>query len=358
MDEKKVTTSWRRGSLFGPLLLIVIGLVFLLRNLGVLDGGVWDIVIRLWPVLLIMMGLDSIYKREGFVGAVFLIGLGIIFLLANFGYLNVGVWQLVLKLWPVMIIAIGFDLIFGRRSAWASLFGVLLIIAILIGVLWVSDLRIGGGDQLTGEQLNQSLQGATQARVDVSFNAGAFKLDSMSDDGSLVRGSIMAGRGHQVTADFNLSGDTAVYSLRDNAVTVFNYPTNQSDYTWDLLLNQSIPTDLRFNMGAGSAELDLSELQISGLDVSMGVGRTVVTLPEQGSLDVSISGAIGELVIQVPGGSEVQVESDIALAGINVPAGYERSDDTYTSPGYDSAAERITVNVNLAIGSVRVVDIP
>lgn len=358
MDETKTITPRRRGSLFGPLLLIVIGIIFLLRNMGALTGDVWDIVLRLWPVLLIVMGLDSIYKREGFVGATFLIGLGIVFLLSNFGYLGMGVWQLVLRLWPVLIIAVGFDMIFGRRSAWASLIGVFLIIAILIGVLWFGGLRATSGELLSGEQVSQSLEGASQARVELSFNAGSLRLEGMSSKGELISGNVMTGRGHRVTDDFNLSGNTAVYSLRDDAVAVFGYTQDTSDYTWDLKLNQEIPTDLQFNMGAGNAEINLSEMQISDLEVSMGAGKTVVTLPQEGSLDVKISGAVGELVIQVPQGSGVNVESDIALASIDVPEGYVKDDGNYSSPDYDSAGERINVDVNLAIGSVKVVEVP
>jgi hypothetical protein len=46
--------------MFG-IILVIIGLVFLLRNLGLITGDIWDIV---WPCLLIAIGLKFIFRRK------------------------------------------------------------------------------------------------------------------------------------------------------------------------------------------------------------------------------------------------------------------------------------------------------
>ena len=43
------------------LLLIIIGLVYLLKNLGFISGGVWGII---WPLILVALGLYLILKRR------------------------------------------------------------------------------------------------------------------------------------------------------------------------------------------------------------------------------------------------------------------------------------------------------
>ena len=53
MPERPV----RHGGLVGPAILIGLGVVFLLNNLGMLDWGIWNILLRLWPLLLIAIGL-------------------------------------------------------------------------------------------------------------------------------------------------------------------------------------------------------------------------------------------------------------------------------------------------------------
>ena len=41
--------------------LIIIGAVFLLKNLGIMPSIAWDIV---WPIVLIVVGLVMIFKRK------------------------------------------------------------------------------------------------------------------------------------------------------------------------------------------------------------------------------------------------------------------------------------------------------
>jgi hypothetical protein len=52
--------------MFG-LILIALGVLFLLKNLGIISGSVWDI---FWPILLIVLGLEilisTLRKRKFF----------------------------------------------------------------------------------------------------------------------------------------------------------------------------------------------------------------------------------------------------------------------------------------------------
>lgn len=47
--------------IFG-LILIIIGAIFLLQNLGYISEGVWSII---WPAILIVIGLGMLLKRKG-----------------------------------------------------------------------------------------------------------------------------------------------------------------------------------------------------------------------------------------------------------------------------------------------------
>ena len=59
----------RRGGLVGPIILITLGVVFLMNNLGVLDWSVWVVIFRLWPVLLVAAGLDLLLGRRSVWGS-------------------------------------------------------------------------------------------------------------------------------------------------------------------------------------------------------------------------------------------------------------------------------------------------
>ena len=45
--------------MFVGLLVLVVGVVFLLQNLGYISGSVWNIV---WPAIIIVVGLSMIFR--------------------------------------------------------------------------------------------------------------------------------------------------------------------------------------------------------------------------------------------------------------------------------------------------------
>lgn len=104
-----------KRSLSGPnvwlaVAMIAIGVLFLLDNFGYFDiGSVW----HFWPVILIAIGVvrltSSNYRERG--SATFLIGMGGIFLLLNMGFLD---WHTIWQFWPVILIFIGISIIIGR----------------------------------------------------------------------------------------------------------------------------------------------------------------------------------------------------------------------------------------------------
>jgi hypothetical protein len=54
---------WQGGFMW-PLILITAGVVFLLNNFGVLPWNSWDSIWRLWPLLLVVWGLQAIFGRS------------------------------------------------------------------------------------------------------------------------------------------------------------------------------------------------------------------------------------------------------------------------------------------------------
>jgi hypothetical protein len=95
----------RHFSIFWPVLLITVGIVLFLNNTGTISGDTWDVIWNLWPLLFIIGGIDGLVNRSGFAGPVVGIGLGTIFLLGNFGYLPVPAFEVLIKFWPVLLIA-------------------------------------------------------------------------------------------------------------------------------------------------------------------------------------------------------------------------------------------------------------
>jgi hypothetical protein len=344
-----------RGSIFWPILLITLGAVFLLRNVGGLSGDAWDNLLRLWPVLLIALGLDSLYRREGVAGAVFWIGLGVVFLLANLGMFAWNVWDVVFNLWPILLIAIGLDIVLGRRSTWGAILAMVLLVAILAGALWFMGGGVPAGQALGGEEISQALGGATEAVVALKPAVGSLRVGALPEGGqALAAGTIRERSGETVRQDYRIEQGRANFGLHTEGVTVFYRPGGSRGPDWDLDLTPAIPLEMQVGLGAGEIVLDLSGLQISRLDVDLGMGRTQITLPSTGQFEADVSGAMGEMVIIVPEGAQVRIESDSGLAAVEAPGSFRRDGNTYTTSGYASASERIDLHVSQAIGKITI----
>jgi len=193
-----------RPSIFWALLLIVIGVVLLLNSLKIIEGNVIEFILKLWPLLFIIGGLDNIIRGKGWVWAVISLGLGTIFLLASFDFLPWSSLNLLLKLWPLLLVALGLDLIFQGRSPAATIIGVLLGILIVLAVGWYAitstpEMRIGN------TPVTQSLEGATSAYVRISDPAGNMEISSGAGDGVLLEGTVDLLRNASLSQHYEVS---------------------------------------------------------------------------------------------------------------------------------------------------------
>lgn len=350
-NERQPSIRRQRGSLFWPLLLIVVGVIFLLNNTGLLSGDAWALVARFWPLFFIFAGLDSIWKGEGVVGSVFSIGLASAFLLSNLGVISISVWGTLMRLWPLFLVAFGFDLLIGRRSWLASIIGSVAILAILGGSLYFMGVRVTTYQTIDAQELRQELaSGITTARIDLQPAVGNLRLRKTNEPAALVTGSAPAATNFTISQLYEEDGDQASFSLRTDNALIFA-PVHENSYPWDLGLTGAIPLDLSLSMGAGSLNLDLTGLLIQRLQVELGVGQATITLPADSNFSGEIRTGVGELILIIPNGVQVQIEVEKALSTVNVGSGIVQDGKIYTSGG-GGVDYRIVLKLQQAIGSI------
>ncbi len=300
-------------------------------------------------------GTDGNWHRAGLVGPVVLIGLGALWLLSNLGLLAINLWETLFRLWPLLLIAAGVDILLRRqRGGWTYALRLALVVAILAGGVWLlapgtSPVR---GQPLAGEQIARPLNGATRAHVTLAPAAGQLRLRALRDSRDLVHGTVGLTGSERVLSDFKLEAGAATYSLRTGGALVIPLGWKQGQGRWDLALNPDPALDLEISLGAGELDLDLTGLHLTGLEVSLGVGQTTVTLPASGRFRAAISGAIGQIVVVIPPGMAARIEVNTAIGSRNLPAGYTRDGDAYTSPGFETAENRVELEISQAIGEV------
>ncbi len=105
----------KQGKIFG-ILLILIGLLIILGNLGVIDIGIWQIIGTYWPMILVTAGFYNIITNPaGKIGGFIVLGIGVLFQLNNLDRLDVFAD---ISIWPIILILLGVGLLFrgGDRA--------------------------------------------------------------------------------------------------------------------------------------------------------------------------------------------------------------------------------------------------
>lgn len=109
---------------------------------------------------------------------------------------------------------------------------------------------------------------------------------------------------------------------------------------------------------AGAAEftaLSLGNLNADRISVEAGVGEVTLDLTGAWRRDaeVSVDMGLGALHLRFPEGLGVRLERESFLVTLD-PQGLTRRGDAYVSPNWDEADRRVTVHIEAAVGSVDV----
>jgi len=352
-------TYKHRRSIFFPLLLVVIGIVLLLNTLHIIEGASWEVVIRLWPILLIIGGLDSLFQREGYVSSVLGIGLGFLFLAYYFNYLrpwDIHLWD-ILRLWPILLLAWGFDILVGRRTIWSMALGVVIGLGLLAGLFWLltNPMSVSGRTEIT--QIEQTVGEEETVEVDLSMVSAKLNLSDGSDESMLITGQAKMLQNVNIEPSYSLQGSKGIFRLNGENIEGIFLSGNASKV--DLELNPSIPLTLYTEVNAGEQDVDLSELKVERFTLDQSVGQVVLTLPEEEGYHGSVNLPVGELVIKVPEDSEVRIAFSKGLTVLSYPSDYTRRGDVISSPGVDDEGDNVaTLQVSVPLGVLEIVEVP
>jgi hypothetical protein len=122
---------------------------------------------------------------------------------------------------------------------------------------------------------------------------------------------------------------------------------------WDLRLNNEIPMDLSVNMGAGTSDLQLAGLSLTGLDVSLGAGESTIDLSGgwASDLDATIDAGAGDISIRLPRDVGVRVEVGAGVGTIDAP-GLKQDGNVYTNDAYGMSDLTLEIDIEAGFGKV------
>ncbi len=260
----------RKGpGLFVPIVLISLGVIFLLSNLGIIGSLDWGAALRLWPLALVFAGLGVIAQQltrpwGGCLSA--LVGL-------------------------LAVVVFGGVLLFGQQITWVQ--------------SW------GGGDsaELQTLDVNVSADGVDSAEIRIDFDAPGAYLSSALDSDSLLEGTITYQDEVDLRSDVEDGSAEVSLATQDSGWGWLNPATWDEVEPWDLRLNSRIPTALQLDVGSGSVEFDLIGLTLTNLEIDGGSGVMHASLPA-GQYETEFDGASGASQLILPTSGEHTIEID------------------------------------------------
>jgi hypothetical protein len=287
-------------------------------------------------------------RRGSFTFPILLLALGVLLLLSNLGVLSWGAWQEIVRLWPVFLIALGIDLLFARRGGRGWIGGAILVIVVLFAAMAIFDAAAPAGWTVREQAaIEEALQGATTAEVSLVCGAGPVRISAGSDPTLLASGTADLRWDEDLERSREDSEGRAV--LRVERSAHFPFHVVRSGGRFDLVLNPAVLLELDVRMGAGSAYLDLSGLTLRRVEVRAGAGDTTVVLPARGTVTARVEGGVGQVTVLVPEGVALRVVAE-GLGKVEIPEGLASDGDTHVSPGYDAAGTRIDLEAHVGIG--------
>ncbi|HVN54582.1 MAG TPA: DUF4097 family beta strand repeat-containing protein [Anaerolineaceae bacterium] len=326
--------------------------------------------------------MDSSRRYRSLFWPVVLIGIGVIWLLGALGLLPVNSLATLARLWPLILIAIGLDLLVGRRSpAIGGLIG-LLVVGIAAAVLLAAPaLRLPQSPGVRLDRYTEPVGQAASATVSLHLGSSPTTLSALRDSGNLVDAEIR----HVGAIHFRASGDREkTISLDEtNEGVNFMFGVFENLY-WKVGLSPAVPLTLNLNSGSGSVDGDLKSLKLVKLSLDTGSGSMNLTLPESvqaytvdaatgsGSIDLALPASTplalrldtgsGSVNVRLAPGTEARIEVQHSGSGsVNLPSGWTQvsrgqgDEGVWETQGYAQSTHRVLIQIaDLGSGSITV----
>ncbi len=307
-----------------------------------------------------------------------LIGVGLIWLLVNMGIIAPISVGTILQFWPLILIVLGLDILFSRSYAWVgSLVGILAVgglVAFLILQPHVAGTPI---PSTTAESSVQNFTAPLDDSSSVTYNLETASepvyLYALNESSSQL---IDANLNHLGTINFNVTGTSSKLvdlSETSNASDWFTWTFPNVNLKWNVGMTKRIPADIKLDGGSGSINADLEGMQVrsltanlgsgsstfqlpqsdqaQALDMNSGSGSVNLTLPAETDVTLRLQSGSGSLNISLPVNAALRVEvmnsgsGSLSLPNSLIRISGSEEIGTWQSNGYDQAAHRIIIKI-------------
>ena len=278
---------------------------------------------------------------------------GVVFLLQVTGVLEWRIWGTLWKFWPVPIVLIGLSILLARRSPWIIAASTLVILGLC---LWISTLNympsLAHDVILVEQRFTYPIIGVEQVNARIESSTGSISIADLIQTDHQLLCEINDSRDAQNKPEKRILTMETDFTQNNGTVNVNVRPVDGKSWSdwlvyWTLRFNQSIPLSLDVSGDGSRIDMHLEDLDIEKLYLEMDVCSGALTLPSSaGETTIDIDMDVSNLEITVPEGVAVKIKADINLGLFSIDKErFLQQGDYFISPDYDSAANRIDLNI-------------
>jgi len=284
---------------------------------------------------------------------IFLLFLGVVFLLQTLNVLPWGLWETLWRFWPVLIIIIGLGILLRHYNVWLVS---LVVVAILGACLGIAIWQYSSSPPPGIESYSKPLGDMERAQIVVDFTAGSITIGSLppGSPNFVEADSEARDSGGSMNVDFYQQDSEGRLYLSTQRV---NPPFWGGDaIRWEISFTRNIPLTLNIKSAASTIELSLSELRVTELQLDIDAGNCKVTMPSStGTTHAYIKSDVANIEINVPDGvaAKIWLDADLSVSDVD-ESRFPKQGDYYISDNFETAQNWIYLEIESDVGRVQV----
>lgn len=290
-------------------------------------------------------------RRASLLFPLVVIALGVLLLLTNLGIVAADVWYELVRFWPLLLIVLGIDVLISRPTFGAAL-STLLTVVVLITVAFIA-IQLFGPDVWTAkrEDFAYPLGSANAAQVHLSCDRYTVAVGEAEDPRNLIEGSLEFGRDVRLDQITRRVENLATYELKVHPILPLVKLFSRSKRAWAVGLHAGIPIDLSVT-AAGPIDLDLQHLHIQSVDVLSGEETCTLIASCVVRTTAYLSG--DSFLIRIPSGVGVRIIGT-PTHDLTVPMAYIAVGGNLESPDYNRSDAAIELHIRPGVANLHVV---
>ena len=334
----------------------------------------------------VIAGVHTHKSAGSIIWAMFLLFIGVMFLLNTTGVINWNVWAVLWKFWPVFLILSGARLLLGSSKIASWVIGILafLCFSFIAFTAYVSysntelnflpssfrdrikeyneNIFVNVGEIIESEDVISSdeYEDVKEREVSLRIGASEFTVVDKDDDSYFYSESKYYENFGKPVVTSSLEEGVLDISFVPESKNVSMYGLSSSP-VYDIQMGSSeLLTSFDIDLGAGEGTLDLDDLLIKDINASVGAGAmnlyfTEDSLPS-GTLTVEVGA--GDVEIHLPSDVAFDLDYDLGVGEISSNgdsiATFAGSGDDYQSSNYDSAEKTVKIVVSVGVGALSI----